>query len=65
MTPTITARIQAKPTEDEFNNGYKMYQPLKELLQPMGETQCMRLTHVSYRNFGNIAELLDYIKLIE
>ena len=69
MTPTITAGIQAKLTEDEFNDGYKMYQRLKELLQPMGETQFMRLTReyytLSYRNYGNISEFLDHIKLLE
>ena len=43
MTPTITAGIQAKPIEDVFNDRYKMYQRLKELLQPTGETQFMRL----------------------
>lgn len=58
MTPTITAGIQAKLTEGEFNDGYKMYQRLKKLLQSMGETQFMRLTReystLSYRNYGNI-----------
>lgn len=44
MTPTITAPIQPKLTEDEFNDGYKMYKRLKEPLQPSGETQFMRLT---------------------
>lgn len=43
MTPTITAGIRAKIIEDAFNDRYKMYQGLKELLQPMGETQFMRL----------------------
>lgn len=39
MTPTITAGIQAKLIEDGFNDGYKIYQRLKELLQPVGETK--------------------------
>ncbi len=50
MTPTITADIQANLTEDESNNGYRMYQRFKELLQPMGETQFMREYYtLSYR----------------
>ena len=62
---TLSGRL----TEDEFNYGYKMYKLLKELLQPMGETQFMRLTReyctLSYRNYGNISEFLDHIKLSE
>lgn len=69
MTPTITAGIQAKLTEDQFNDGYKMYTRLKELLQPTGETQFMRLTReyytLHYRDFKNISEFLDRIKLLE
>lgn len=69
MTPTITAAIQAKLTEDDFNNGYKMYKRLKELLQPTGETQFMRLTReyytLSYGDVKNISEFLDHIKLLE
>lgn len=69
MTPTIIPRIQAKLTKDEFNNSYKIYQQLKGLLQPMGETQFMRLTQkyytLPYQNYGNISEFIDYIKLLE
>lgn len=69
MTPTITIGIQAKLTENEFNNSDKMYQQLKELLQPKGETQFMRLTQeyyiLSHQNYGNISEFLNYIKLLE
>ena len=69
MTPIITTGIQAKQTEDEFNDGYKMYWRLKELLQPMGETQVMRLTQeyytLSYQIFGNISEFFNHIKLLE
>ena len=69
MTPTITIGIQAKLTENEFNNGDKMYQQLKELLQPKGETQFMRLTQeyyiLSHQNYRNISEFLDHIKLLE
>lgn len=32
MTPAITATIQAKLTETEFHDGYKMYKRLKELI---------------------------------
>ncbi len=48
MTPMTTTGIQAKLTEDEFNDGYKMYWRLKELLELMGETQVMRLTQEYY-----------------
>ena len=69
MTPTITAPIQAKLTEDEFNDGYKMYKRLKELLQPSGETQFMRLTReyytLNYRDYKNVSEFLDHVKSLE
>ena len=69
MTPTITAPIQAKLTEDEFNDGYKMYKRLKELLQPSGETQFMRLTReyytLNYRNYKDVSEFLDHVKFLE
>ncbi|MCJ1467041.1 hypothetical protein MMC07_005663 [Pseudocyphellaria aurata] len=69
MTPTISGPIQAKLTDDQFNDGYKMYSRLKELLQPTGETQFMRLTReyytLNFKDFGNISEFLDHIKLLE
>ncbi len=69
MTPTITAPIQAKLTEDEFNDGYKMYKRLKELLQLSGETQFMRLTReyytLNYRNYKDVSEFLDHVKFLE
>ena len=48
MTPMITAAIQSKLTKDKFNNSYKIYQQLKELLQPMGKTQFMQLIREYY-----------------
>lgn len=69
MTLTITAPIQAKLTEDEFNDGYKMYKRLKELLQPSGEIQFMRLNReyytLNYRDHKDIYELLDHVKSLE
>ena len=69
MTPTITAPIQAKLTDDEFNDGYRMYKRLKELLQPSGETQFMRLTReyytLNYRNYKDVSEFLDHVKSLE
>ena len=69
MTPTITAPIQAKLTENEFNDGYKMYKRLKELLQPSGETQFMRLTReyytLNYRDYKDVSEFLDHVKHLE
>lgn len=62
ISPTITTGIQAKLSKDEFNNDYKMYQGLKELLQP---TVHAADTNLSYQNYGNISEFLDYIKLLE
>ena len=44
MTSTITAPIQAKLTKNGFNNRYKMYKRLKELLHPSGKTQFMGLS---------------------
>lgn len=67
--PTNTAAIQPKLTEDDFNDGYKMYKPLKEPLQPTGKTKFMRLTReyytLSYRDFKNISEFRNHIKLLE
>lgn len=69
MTPTITAPIQLKLTEDEFNDGYKMYKRLKELLQPSGEIQFMRLTReyytLNYRSYKDMYEFLDHVKSLE
>ena len=69
MTPTITAPIQAKLAEEEFNNRYKMYKRLKELLQPSGKTQFMRLTReyytLNYRNYKDVFEFLDHVKSLE
>lgn len=69
MTPTIRAPIPAKLTEDEFNNGYKTYRRLKELLQPLGESQFMRLTReyhtLNYRNYKDMSEFLDHDKSLE
>ncbi len=66
MTPTITALNQVKPTEDEFNDRYKMYQRLKELLQPSGWPQFRRLTRKYYnfnnRNYKDVSEFLDHKK---
>ena len=67
MTPMITAPIQVKLTDDEFNNRYKMYKRLKELLQLSGETQFMCLTReyytLNYRNYKDISEFLDHVSL--
>lgn len=69
MTPTITAPIQAKLTKDEFNDRYKMYKCLKELLQPSSKTQFMCLTReyytLNYRNYKDVFEFLDHIKTLE
>ena len=69
MTPTITAPIQAKLTDNEFNNGYRMYKRLKELLQLSGEMQFMRLTRkyytLNYRNYKDVSEFLDHVKSLE
>ncbi len=69
MTPTITVPIPAKLTEDEFNDRYKMYKRLKELLQSSGETQFMRLTReyytLNYRNYKDVSEFLNHVKSLE
>lgn len=72
MTPTITGPIQGKLTEDEFNDGYKMYKRLKELLsQPpsRGEMQLMRLYReyytLNYRNHKDMYDFLDHVKSLE
>ena len=56
MTPTITAPIQVKLTEDEFNDGYKMYKRLKGLLQPSGAW------HENIINYKDVSEFLDHVK---
>ena len=69
MTPPIIASIKVKLTETKFNDGCKMYRRLKELLQPKSETQFMQLMReyytLAYKNFANIPEFLDHIKLLE
>lgn len=69
MTPMITAPIQAKLTEEEFNNGYKIYKRLKELLQLLGKMQFMHLTRkyniLNYRNYKDVSEFLNNIKFLE
>lgn len=69
MTPMITALIQAKLTKEEFNNGYKIYKRLKELLQPLGETQFICLTQeyyiLNYHNFKDVSKFLDHVKSLE
>ena len=69
MTPTITAPIKVKLTEAAFNDCWKMFRRLKELLQSKGETQFIRLTqeydNFAYKYFANIAEFLDHIKLFK
>lgn len=69
ITATVTAPIQVKLTEDEFNDRYKMYKRLKELLQPSGEIQFMRLTReyytLNYRSNKDTYEFLDHVKSLE
>ncbi len=69
MTPTITAPIKVKLTKAAFNDSWKMFRRLKELLQPKGETKFIQLTQeyykFAYKYLANIAEFLDHIKLLK
>ena len=47
MTPTLSTSVKSKLTEEEFNDGYKMYQRLI-VLQPNRTAQFMRYTREYY-----------------
>ncbi|KAI9877580.1 MAG: hypothetical protein M1830_003509 [Pleopsidium flavum] len=70
MTPTLSAEVKRKLTEDEFNNGYRMLVKLTHLLQPGGDAQFMRLTREYYtlRYDGeteSLSEFLTRVKVLE
>ncbi len=69
MTLTITVLIQIILKKAKFHDGCKIYRCLKKLFQPTVETQVMPLTWepytLTYKDFANITEFLDYIKLLE
>ncbi|KAL8640963.1 MAG: hypothetical protein Q9226_008686, partial [Calogaya cf. arnoldii] len=61
--------IQQKLSESHFNDAYLLFARLKELLQPVGEAQFIRLQRKLYtldtRSFESSSELLDKIKSLE
>ena len=69
MTPTIIVQIQAKLTDNKFNDSYKMYKCLKKLLQSSGKIQFICLTQeyyiLNYYNYKDVSEFLDYVKSLE
>jgi len=71
MTPTLSAEIKRKLTEEDFNNGYKMLTKLSRLLQPSGEAQFMRLNReyytLRYNDHGSesMSDFLTRVKVLE
>ena len=69
MTPTISSGVKRRLTEAEFNDGYLMLTRLRELLQPTGSSEFMRLSKEYYtlrfKSFKTVAEYLTHIKVLE
>ena len=69
MTPTISSGVKQRLTEAEFNNGYLMLSRLRELLQPTGSSEFMRLSKEYYTlrfaSFKTVSEYLTHIKVLE
>jgi len=69
ITPTLSSSIKKRLTEDEFNNGYLMMKRLKELLEPSGNTQFMRLCKeyfsLQYDPKESMVGFLTRVKLLE
>lgn len=63
------ALTKAKLKKAKSNNGCKIYRRLKKFFETKSDTQFMRLTReyytFSYKDFANITQFLDYIKLLE
>ena len=69
MTPTVSSGVKQRLTEAEFNDGYLMLTRLRELLQPTGSSEFMRLSKEYYTlkcsSFKSIPEYLTHIKVLE
>lgn len=69
LVPTISTLIKQRLAETHFDNGYLLLSRLRELLQPVGDIQFMRLTRELYSlELGpdeSPSELLTRLKLLE
>ena len=69
MTPTISSGVKRRLTEAEFNDGHLMLSRLREILQPTGSSEFMRLSKEYYtlrfKSFKTVAEYLTHIKVLE
>ena len=69
MTPTISSGVKQRLTEAEFNDGFLMLRHLRELLQPTGSSEFMRLSKEYYtlrfKSFKSVTEYLTQIKVLE
>ena len=69
MILTISSSIMQQLTDSELNDGHKLLQRIKALLQPTGEIQFMRLSKelytLQFKNFKTIDDFLTRIKTLE
>ena len=69
LVPTISTSIKQRLSESHFDNGYSLLLRLRELLQPVGNIQFMRLTKELYTLELGIDEdpsqLLTRLKILE
>lgn len=69
IVPTISTGIKQRLSEAHFDDGYLLLSRLKELLQPLGETQFMRLQRELYtldsHDFKDSSDLFTHIKILE
>ena len=69
MTPTVSSGVKQGLTEAEFNDGHLMLSRLRELMQPTGSSEFMRLSKEYYtlrfKSFKTVAEYLTHIKVLE
>lgn len=69
LVPTISTSVKQRLSESHFDNGYLLLSRLRELLQPIGDIQFMRLTRELYSlQLGHDetpSELLTRLKILE
>ena len=69
MTLTISLEVKQRLIEAEFNDGFLMLKHLRELLQPTGSSEFMRLSKEYYtlrfKLFKFVTEYLTQIKVLE
>ena len=69
MTPTVISGVKRRLTGSEFIDVYLILTRLREMLQPTGSSESMRLSKgyytFQYSAFNSISEYLTPIKVLE